>query len=438
MADGFRYDLIPPGCSVLCALSGGADSMYLLARLLEGAEQGGYCVRAAHYDHGLRPASGCDADFVRCQCLALGVPLTTGRGNVAAEAARLRRGVEETARDMRYAFLRQTAKETGCAVIATGHHAGDNAETVLMNLVRGCGLKGLSGIPLSRDDIIRPMLSLTRQEIDRFLSEQGIPHIEDESNTDPRYTRNRIRHQLLPMLEELNPKALAHINAAAARAAGDEALLSSMGEGLLAAGHTTADGFSIPAERLADAPEPLAIRALQKLVPAAGAVHLESLLALCRSGEPSARLHLPGCTARRVYGDLIFSPGEAETDPPAPLTEDSLWNGWRITCAPAICPPKAYVSPEEFFLKKGCYFIRSRREGDRLKLGPRPCKTLKDLMIEGKIPRHLRHRIPVLADTADNAAAAGGFGPHREALALPGTACLRITIKKENDHAPSC
>jgi len=145
MAD-FRYDLIPAGATVLCALSGGADSMYLLSRLLEG----GCAVKCAHYNHHLRETAQRDEEFVRHWCREQGVLLIVGGDDVAAHAARLGKGVEETARQMRYAFLEETAAREGCALIATGHHAGDNAETVLMNLIRGAGMKGLCGIPERR------------------------------------------------------------------------------------------------------------------------------------------------------------------------------------------------------------------------------------------------------------------------------------------------
>ena len=431
MGGSFRYDRIPAGSAVLCALSGGADSMYLLARLLEGAPEGGYTVRAAHYDHGLRPSSGAEAEFVRRWCEARGVPLTLGRGDVAAEAARRHLGIEETARDLRYAFLRRTAADTGCTLIATGHHAGDNAETVLMNLIRGCGLAGLAGIPAEREGILRPMLTVTRTEILTYLTAHGIPHVEDESNGDPAYTRNRVRGELLPLLAELNPRAEEHINALSRRAAEDEALLTAMAEELLdRCGHAPG-GDTLCLTPLLGAPRPVALRTLRGFLPEARAVHLEAVLSLCHGDSPSAAADIPGGRVCRAYDRLIFSPGEAESDPPVPLTEGlTLWNGWTVTCAPAVCPQKAYVDRGEFYLKPGPYLIRPRREGDRLQLGQRPCKTLKTLMIEQRVPKHLRDTVPVLAEDGGAAAAAGGLGPHWEALARPKEPCFHITINK--------
>lgn len=426
MADLFRCDLIPAGSTVLCALSGGADSMYLLCRLAEA----GYTVHAAHYNHGLRPTADRDEEFVRQWCADHAIPLTVGQGNVKAHAAESGLGIEDAARKLRYAFLEQAAAEHSCDFIATGHHAGDNAETVLMNLIRGCGLNGLGGIPEVRGNIVRPMLGITRQEINTWLAEHGIPHVEDETNADSTYTRNRIRHEILPVLEALNPQAVAHISAAAQRAAQDHKVLQQQAEELLSACVSGEDGVSVSA--LLGAPCPVALRALRLLAPEAGSVHLESMLALCEGENPSASLNFPGGTVRRVYDRLLVEKLPVLAPDPAELREGTqLWGDWHITCTPAVCPQKAYVDPTCFYLRTDCYQIRSRREGDTLRLGKRPEKTVKKLMIDGKIPRHLRSCVPVLTDGTGKVAAVGGLGPHREALAIPGEQGLYIIIRKE-------
>lgn len=423
----FRYDLIDKDCSVLCAVSGGADSMYLLCRLLEG----GYSIHAAHYNHQLRASAVRDEQFVRDWCADHGVPLTVGRGDVAAHADISGQGIEEAARELRYSFLQDTAARTGCAFIATGHHAGDNAETVLMNLIRGCGLGGLSGIPERRDNIVRPMLHVTRDEIEAYLTDHGVPHVEDETNCDLSYTRNRIRHQLLPLLEELNPRAAAHIADAAGRCSEDDRELCRQAECLLEQAVEREEGTSIPVSVLLSAPRPVALRVLKELAPGVGAVHLEALLSLCRRNAPSAQLHIPGGTVRRVYADLLFAADTEALPQSVPLhTGVQNWGGWHITCTPAVCPPKAYVDRTHFYLRTDTYLIRSRQEGDLLRLGRRPQKTIKKLMIEGRVPRHLRDHVPILADSAGRAAAAGGLGPHYAALAQPGSQCLNIIIRK--------
>ena len=197
--------LLPRDGLILCAVSGGADSMYLLARLREL----GYTVAAGHYNHGLR---GTEADrdeaFVRDFCAARGIPFVSEKGDVAAFAAEQGMGTEAAARTLRYAFLERAADDLGAAVIATAHTAGDNAETVLLHLARGSGLKGLGGIPPKRGRVVRPMLDVTRAEVESYLAEHDIKYVTDSTNGEDDYARNRVRHGAVPALETVNPAFL--------------------------------------------------------------------------------------------------------------------------------------------------------------------------------------------------------------------------------------
>lgn len=442
MSDPFQFALIPPGSGVLCALSGGADSMYLLCRLLEGREKYGWTVYAAHFNHGLRLTAQRDEDFVRDWCGKQNVPLYTCHDNVAEYACREKRSVEEAGRILRYRFLEDTAWEIGCAqrpvLIATGHHAMDNAETVLMNLIRGCGLNGLTGIPQRRENIVRPMLEASRREIEAYLEAKGVPHVEDETNTDLSCTRNKVRHQLLPLLEELNPRAAAHIAAAARRLREDGEELSRQAALIAKQGLDIPEGMAVPIRALNEAPRPLALRACALLADRAGlgaeAVHLDGMLTLAAGDDPSAQMDVPGGSVRRQYDLLVFSPDpEFEPGPPVPreLVEGEIrWGGWIIRCIRAVCPGKAYVSPREFYLKPERCLIRPRREGDRITLGKRPAKTVKKLMIEGRVPVAARERTPVLA-LGGRVAAVGGFGPDLDCLAEPGKPALHIILSVE-------
>lgn len=436
MAGKFRYDLVPAGALVLCALSGGGDSVYLLCRLLEGAEQGGYTVRCAHYNHRLRESARRDENFVRELCTRWEVPLTVGSGDVAGESARRGIGTEECAREMRYAFLEKTARETGCTCIATGHNAGDNAETVLMNLIRGCSLRGLTGIPERRGSIVRPMLDVSRQEIRDYLDAHGIPYVEDETNGDERYTRNRVRRQLIPLLEEMNPRAVEHINALSRYLREDEGALEKEAEGIFARAERRGEAVALPTELLKSATRPAALRAVRRGMEETGlgvsAGHLEAGLSLACRQDPSARLDVPGGRVCREYEWLLFRPtGEEKTPPALPLTEGSLcWGTWTIHCKAEVCPEKGYRGPNDFFLVPGEYIVRSRRTGDGLRLGRRPAKTVKKLMIDEKIPAHRREQIPVFVRD-EKVAALGGFGPDGDFLARPGQQSLHIMLTEE-------
>ena len=171
-----EYDMLPRGGTVLCAVSGGADSMCLLHLLHTWAGEGGFRVAAAHYNHNLRGAeSDRDAAFVAEWCAGQDIPCVIGAGDVAHEARARGLGVEETARQMRYEFLRGAADAMGCGRIATAHSADDNLETLLLHLVRGAGLHGLAGIPPRRGVVVRPLLTTSRAEIVAYLEANGVP-----------------------------------------------------------------------------------------------------------------------------------------------------------------------------------------------------------------------------------------------------------------------
>ena len=457
--DPFRFDLIPEGSTVICAVSGGADSVYLLDRLNNWRMSRHFTLIAAHFNHNLRgEESRRDEEFVRRfvseRCGAERVvssegeralppvELIVGSGDVAGEAKRRKTGLEETARGLRYAFLNETADRTGADFIATAHNADDNAETLLLHLLRGCGLQGLTGIQPLRGRLVRPMLEITRAQVEEYLRVYGLPHVEDSSNGTDEYLRNRLRHQVLPLLEELAPGFTGRSRDTIARLRADEDELSRQAAGLCEQALDIPDGIAVPAAVIAAAPQALAVRTVRLLLARLNggdtgctAAHLEAVAELCRGTDPSARADLPaGITARRQYDLLALSrQNEKEPPPPLPLSlGENRWGDWTALCEDAVCPGKAYVSPGEFYLKPADYFIRSRQAGDRVALGPRPERTVKRLMIDGKIPAVRRGHIPVLA-AENRVAAVGGFGPDRNSLAEPGDPALHIILQGEEN-----
>ena len=175
-------DAIAPGAHVLCAVSGGRDSVCLLDYLWRLGQERGFSVAAAHLNHGMRPTAQRDEELVRRLCRQRDIPFYTEKVDVYALCDTWRLTVEETGRRARYAFLRRTAASIGAAFIATAHHREDQAETVLLNLLRGTGLKGLTGIPEKRDCILRPLLGATRAELAAYAAEHRIPFVEDSTN----------------------------------------------------------------------------------------------------------------------------------------------------------------------------------------------------------------------------------------------------------------
>ena len=294
-------DAIMPGVRVLCAVSGGVDSMYLLHRMTALGAQRGFTVGCAHFNHGLRGAeSDRDEAFVRTQCAHLGVPFYAGRGDVASVRGM---GTEGAARQLRYAFLTDCAAAHGYDWIATAHTADDNAETLLLNLARGCGLRGLTGIPPQRGKLLRPMLDTTRAEAEAYLAAHGIAHVEDSTNASDAYARNRVRHHAVPALESVNAAFVQHAADTAALLREDERFLGGLAAEFLA-GQTPAEG--IPTAELLALPRPVRVRVLQQ---AAGRElsrrHLLALEQLC-GGEGLGYADMPGLRVTREQGRLFF------------------------------------------------------------------------------------------------------------------------------------
>ena len=299
-----KYAMLPAGSHVLCAVSGGADSMCLLHWLCELRGQLGIRLSAAHFEHGLRgDESRRDALFTEEQCRHLGVFCAVGHGDAAAYAAEKKIGIEDAARTLRYRFLEQTAEELGCDRIATAHNLNDNAETVLMNLLRGSGTRGLAGIPPVRGRIVRPLLQTDREEIEAFLREKGIPHIEDSSNGSDAYLRNRIRHRLLPLLTEENPGVLRAIGRTAELLREDDACLCREAEAFLRE-HRREN--AIPAKPLLRLEPAVAARVLRILCGSGLSMERTQALLLFAGGTERGVLEIPGGRVLRQRGWLVF------------------------------------------------------------------------------------------------------------------------------------
>lgn len=445
-----EYAMLPPGGTVLCAVSGGADSMCLLHWL---SRREGITLHAAHFDHRLRGAeSEADADFVRRWCERAGIPFHLGSADVAAEAARRGRGVEETARSLRYAFLEETAAAAGAEVIATAHNADDNAETLLLRLARGTGLQGLAGIPPRRGRVVRPLLTTPRAEILAYLEAEGLPHREDSSNADERFSRNRIRAQVMPVLRSLNPRFAETCAASLHALRADNDYLNAQAAMIDRHARWAEDDLVIEAHYIADLPAALAPRAVRRLLERMGdgavdcsAAHLNGIAELCRGDDPSAVLCLPhGRLAQRIYRELLLT---TQTDPLPPLTPTPLnFHGvtapensrYTCRCERAVCPPRP--EPGVWYFRADALgpeaLLRPRQTGDALSLpGRGGTKTVKKWLIEDKIPRRFREQLPVLAD-AGGPAALAGFGPEESRLARTGEDAWAVAFfqtKREKD-----
>ena len=401
-----EQDMVTPGDHIICAVSGGADSMALLFAMYLLREKLGIRLSAAHFNHNLRGSeSDGDESFVREFCGRYDIELFVGSDCVTAGD----KGLEAAARDARYAFL-----QTLPGKIATAHTANDNAETVLLHMVRGTGLKGLGAIAPVRGKIIRPMLSITRREVLAFLEEYHISYREDSSNQTDQFLRNRLRHHVIPLLERENPRLAENLSAMALRLRQDEAVLQEY----------AAVPHPLQVEKLRAMPVAIRGRVLERFLKDSGvkepeAEHIALAEALVFSEKPSACAQFPGgVTVSRRYDELTAGVGEKPLDTailPCPGTVQLP--GLRIECAVA----EEIINTAEVFtvLCSGPVIVRCRCPGDELRLSG-GTKRLKKLFIDRKIPAAQRLRIPVIADDKGVLAVHGiGVNLDRAAKELP-------------------
>lgn len=399
-----QQNLIEPGDRVVCAVSGGADSMALLFALYLLREKMEIHLSAAHFNHNLRGMeSDGDEAFVREFCCRYDIELFTGSGMVTAG----KKGLEAAAREARYGFF-----ESLPGKIATAHTADDNAETVLLHLVRGTGLKGLGAIAPVRGRVIRPMLGITRQEVLAFLEEYHIPYREDSSNGTDQFLRNRLRHHVMPLLKEENPRLAENLSAMALRLRQDEEALSGL------------SCVEPEVKVLRAMPPALRSRALERFLKENGvrepeAAHIAQAEALVFSEKPSTFAQFPGgVTISREYDGLVVRAVCAE---PEPVTlrcpGRAVFGGKTVICEPAA----EILNTDTVFTVccEGPLLIRSRQAGDVLRL-PGGRKPLKKLFIDRKIPAAERGQIPVITDDLGVLAVYGiGVDRSRAATELP-------------------
>ena len=409
-----KYELLPYGSRVLCAVSGGRDSVYLLHRLLEWSKDLQLTVLAAHYNHCLRgEESERDAQFVSSLCQSLDVPVFMGRGDVAKYAAENGLGVEEAARKLRYAFLEEIRESCGAEVIATAHHAEDQAETMLFQLARGSGTRGLSGIPPRRGNIVRPILMTTRREIDDYLLAHGISYVEDSTNEQDGYHRNVIRHHVMPVLQQINPSFSAHAARSALLLREDDAYLEKQAQ-LFLQSHPIEDG--IDGGELLELAYPIAARVIRRVWGSAMEYeHVQQVLSLC-GGNKLAYAHVPGAVIRFDRGRLWTEAEEMRYDEIS-LAEsfgDAMFGEVRVRWELRTCTADVHNSFNTFCVKcesiKGVVKVSSRREGDCVKFaGSDHRKKLKKLFQEKNYTKPQRAAIPVFRDD-EGIVAVNGFG----------------------------
>jgi len=412
-------EMVAAGDTVICAVSGGTDSVALLFALYLLKEKLGIRLEAAHFNHCLRgEESGRDEDFVRDLCARYDIPLHVGSGTIQPG----KKGLEAAARDARYAYLKGLDGK-----IATAHTADDNAETVLMHLVRGTALKGLGGISPVQGRIIRPMLTVTRQENEAFLESWCLSHVEDSTNQTDLFLRNRLRHHVMPLLAAENPSIAENLSRMALGLREDADYLAGQ-----------AEFEELPnVEGLRAMHKALRGRMLEVFLKRSGVkepekAHIDLAEALVFSDKPSARADFPGgVTIVRRYDRLEAL--AAQTAPEAVALScpgEAVLPGLRVVCGPA----EGIVNGPDVFTVTpvGTMYLGPRRPGDTIRLAG-GTKSLKKLFIDRKIPAADRPRIPVLSDE-QGVLGVYGIGVHldRAAGELPAVT-VRFLREKDRD-----
>jgi tRNA(Ile)-lysidine synthase len=397
-----RYHMATPGDRIGVGVSGGPDSVALLAALAELSTELRVELCVLHFNHHLRADADADQECVETVAAALGVPCVVGDSESLHGGGNL----EERAREQRYAFFTRAASRHGCARVATGHTADDQAETVLMRLLRGAGADGLAGIPPVRDGfIIRPLLECRRQQVLEFLETRGLPYRADASNFDRRHLRNRVRHEVLPLLSSINPRLPQTLPAMARVWAAEAAYLNE--EADRRATQATGSDGSLAVAAISGAPaalQPRVVRAwlrgergdLRRIE----ATHVRAVVTLATGSRCNAVTRLPGnSSVVREYERLYLLPQPAEPvagpgcQPLWPAAAVSVPPHWRFTTGLLCCGPLPWRQPAslwEFLADAEALprplLVRQARPGDRIRpLGMTGRRKLQDVFVDRRV-----------------------------------------------------
>lgn len=442
------------GCrGVLVGYSGGADSSALLRLMHDWCKCRNIYLKAVHIHHGIRGAEADrDAGHCRQSCLELGIDFELIRADIPELARRSGRGLEETARNFRYeAFARLMAEDDRLGFTATAHNADDNAETLIFKLARGTGVDGLAGIPPSRPlgegRLIRPLLCCSKREILGYCAENGIEYIFDSTNDDTVYTRNYIRHELMPRLEHLNPSYLDAAARLCSSAREDSEYLGRLADDFIAA---HAESGAIPTPALNEAAPPISSRALIRLYSRISSAtlerqHIDALLSLSADSREGASLSLPDKVCARIErGRLRFTREQIDSPPRFRYTLHEGVNRFSSPDFAVLIIPEGKIFSD--FEKdneslKNIYklsihaelnsdkinhilFLRSRQDGDAYVYGGMT-RRLKKLYNDRGFDRETRQKLPVFCD-AEGIVWVPGFRPADRRRAADGSPKLII------------
>lgn len=464
------HRLVSKGDRVVVAVSGGADSVCLLAILHKYQTELGITLHVAHLDHGLRGAeSNADAEFVRALAVKLDLPLSVEKRDVNGYQKEYRLTPEEAAREVRYQFLSEVAEDVGAASVAVAHTRNDHVETILLHLLRGSGLSGLVGLKeavtlcykrIGHLNIIRPLICLTRAEVEAYCRQAGLEFHSDSTNESLTPTRNRIRLKLLPEIRrDFNPRVDEALDRLSRFAADEQDFIA--GEARRAAEGLTKQksGVLVIDQAGLSALHPALRRAVLKQLLTQGlgspkdieAGHIEDMLDLA-SGNAGRAIDLPaGLVFAAGYGELYLGCDLAGLTPLPPLDGGYRLNipglteipGWRVTAEiiegidnySRRSEAEPMVAVLDYDKAGGEIMVRARRPGDRFRpLGMSEEKKLKDYFIDAKVPRQWRDRVPVVVSPRQIIWVAGYRPDDRVKVTEATRKQLRLELFLNNDY----
>ena len=399
-----QMPLVLEGKNLVVGLSGGADSVCLFLVLLELRDKYNFTMSAAHVNHGIRESAKRDEEYVKVLCEKYEIPLTIKNIDCVQIAKANGLSVEEAGRYERYSLFSELAGETG--LIAVAHHKGDLAETVLFNMVRGSGLSGLTGIKPVQDNIIRPLLCVTKEEIINYLSDMQIEYMTDETNFDDNYSRNLIRNQVLPKLGEVNSRALEHIVEEANTLSEIEEYIMEEADSLYERSVSqTSKGISLDAKIL-DAKKVIAKEVIYKaLSELAGRqkdiskVHVESVYKLLTSQVGAKTDLIYGIKAVKTYEGIdLYIEDNASGERSLPNLGAVSFTIKENVDTESF-PTSTYTKWIDCDKINGDLVVRTRQTGDYIVVnGQGGRKSLKDYFIDLKIPKEDRDSLLLVAD----------------------------------------
>ena len=417
--DGFFH----AGDKIGVAVSGGPDSILLLAFMNQLARELGFTLAAVHFNHHLRgPESDADERFVREQAGQLGIDYLLAQADVGRAARETHRNLEATARELRYRFFFSLVNQGRLDKVATAHTANDQAETVLLRLLRGAGTRGLGGIyPVLEGKVVRPFLNVTRAEVEQELEKRKLEWRLDSSNLNPKFRRNKIRKELLPLLQrEFNPEVISSLKELSDRARDDEEYMEGQARER-SRGWRVHDGREekIPTRPLGEFPAALGRRVLRQMIMASRGnlrgityQHIEALRRFAASAQSGRKLALPGgWEARNDFDWLIIAPESQAKDEsgyfysvqiPGKISIPQLGLTFHFKIVGPEGPAKAYNTSgwvgSNPLKSPGPLVLRNWRAGDRYwTSGSRRVRNVKELFAQRKIPPGQRKLWPVLA-----------------------------------------